>query len=226
MLVTLLRAGGWEEKQIEEARLLFRSSPAAGSRLIGDSVAPGVLPDIAEALLLPSQTDEQHLLPDTREQQEKPETEFLSSVEKPHEKQSLVEEDPAAPMRREDLPHNLPLRPFETSEHIWPFSRYRDIFYGEAEPSHSTEPPREAATKSIPPVPQTPIPFKTDDRIPAEEPQPAPAESPVVSSAGHIIPQDDRRAVSVGDEKLVITACVMLLTLLLLLGYMYSNGRL
>ena len=190
-LLTLLRAGGWEEKNIQEAILLFRS---------------GV---VSEPVSLPEEVAPDHQLADH--------VASSQAVERPspQEPQSLIEREETKSIR-EELPHNLPLRPFETSEHIWPFSRYRDVFYGDAEPpqvpvSHTVEPTPAA---EIRPVHTEPVKVEPPKKLEPVQVPPIvafPSETPSVSS---------------GDDKLVVLASVMLLAVLLLLGYMYSNGRL
>jgi hypothetical protein len=220
MLVTLLRAGGWEDKQIEEAKVVFKGG-MSNAESEQESVA---LPTLQEEPILPPTADSEHLLSAHNDGVLKEETtEKLSA-----EPQSLVVEKVGPSLeKREELPHNLPLRPFETSEHIWPFSRYRDVFYGDSleetkpvsKPSVATKAPvtppvvahvevarEESVVKEV-------VPEKIFERI---------VEKEVVVPEVHIEPVK----LSGGDEKLVVMASVMLLVILLLLGYMYSNGRL
>lgn len=187
-LLVLLRAGGWEEKTIQEAILVFRGGVSLGEQT------------------LPQPVDEEHRIPEH--------VEPAPSVSKTVETSvSLVQHTEVAP--REDLPHNLPLRPFETSEHIWPFARYRDVFYGEQRPL--------AKEMTITRVERHKVPLS----VPSQ-PQPTPTPQPIfvvkeVPIAHHdALPQHEEK----GDEKLVFIASFMLVAILLLLGYMYSNGRL
>ena len=220
MLATLLRAGGWEEKAIQEAHMLFR---ARQSNAHITTTLPVSLPPLETVSVFPAEVDGEHLLLARNE-------EPLSTIEP----QSLVVEDSARKVvssdKKAELPHNLPLRPFETSEHIWPFSRYKDVFYGDISgevPLSNVENKKEVVVIPekivVPPsAPQAP-----------QAPQETPKEHPIVQivekkvyvpvyASGGVTPRTDKE----GDEKLVIMACVMLLAILLLLGYMYSNGRL
>jgi cytochrome c-type biogenesis protein CcmH/NrfG len=93
------------------------------------------------------------------------------------------------------IPDNLPLLPFESSPHVWSFSKYKDTFHGEVMP-HSVE---ELSQKK----PTGQAPSHEGDEISLEK-------TPMTKS----------------DESLVFLAGVMLLVIILILGYMYSNGRL
>jgi len=207
MLVTLLRAGGWEEKDIEEAKLLWRSHARA-------SLVKSVDHQSQQAILPPT-IDIEHLLVAHNE----PET-----VAAP---ESLVA-PPSKEADREALPHNLPLRPFETSEHIWPFSRYRDVFYGEEEIKKPIEQSESQDSVHIELRDETPPELEKTERPLREIVQEKKIERVVEKSVPEIPPVADASSVKLsgGDEKLVVTACVMLILILLLLGYMYSNGRL
>lgn len=202
LLVTLLRAGGWEEKTIEEAKTLFASR--------GDPKEQQALPTLQEEPLLMPEIGTDHLLEEGTQEKEEP-------VSEP---QSLIkEETPASVSKKEELPHNLPLRPFETSEHIWPFSRYKDVFYGESEESFvPASPPKSFANETT-----APLPLK-ETKAPAVSPVSSPAPSAPLAAGGeiHITPVPKTK----GDEKLVMMASIMLLSILLMLGYMYGNGRL
>ncbi len=215
MLVTLLRSGGWEEKQVEEARVLFKTG-SLEEGVVEEYIS---LPMVETEAVLPPMVDDKHLLlahnddeaveeHGVHEGSEEKPTEAVPVVVPVVEQQSLV--SPAlvhSSETRDGLPHNLPLRPFETSEHIWPLSRYKDVFYGNvAEETHTetSQPEIKVTPKAEERVAYTP-PTKFQPFIPTQTPAPQPSS---------------------GDEKLVIMACIMLLVILLLLGYMYSNGRL
>lgn len=251
MLVTLLRAGGWDDRHVEEARILFRSNVTGSEKTEKVMENPvrveqGALPTLQEEPVFEPLVDEKHLLPEgdtvgvTDVQKTEPTPTPVSLVASnvspvvAEERQSLVIElKPYAHPKKDELPHNLPLRPFETSEHVWPFSRYRDVFFGEdAEQPHLVEetPPRvEVVAPVVPSVSQvivtepaqvqSEVPKENDDvtldRMFKRELDPAPV----------FIQQTVSRQMH-GEEKLVVTACVMLLVILMLLGYMYSNGRL
>lgn len=200
MLVTLLRGGGWEEKHIQDALFLFRSkgvTPNAGS--------PPELPPVQSEPVFEPQVDGNHLLVGQTE---------LPVPEKGEEAvpvvESLVTSAPEHVLSKDELPHNLPLRPFETSDHVWPFSRYRDVFYGEQE--LKVEEPEPVQEQKQP----VPLETKKEENVPVQ-PKPVASEPEV-----ELIPVP----LSKGDEGLVFLACIMLIAVLFLLGYMYSNGRL
>jgi hypothetical protein len=185
-------------------------------------------PATQEEGVLPPPVDDEHLLTTPREFSE------VGSVEKlTTEPQSLIAEKAGALMdKRETLPHNLPLRPFETSEHIWPFSRYRDVFYGDNLEETKDEiipAPKQEIAKEAPIILHVEIPTLETSReesmikeiVPEKRVEPSMRKE--VAEPG---PYREPIKLSGGDEKLVVTACVMLLVVLLLLGYMYSNGRL
>lgn len=224
MLVTLLRAGGWEEKEIEEAKALYRgSTPTANNvQKLGEEKPPLVFSPVGEEALLAPPIDTSHLL--NAHNEEGPQIGGTES-----EPQSLVIEPVVGKERREELPHNLPLRPFETSEHIWPFSRYRDVFYGEAVDEVPTPPAPQTQTVVNSPVISEPVPHNEAKREVLSG-----GESVREKAIEHVVEKQPQMPevhiapvqFSKGDEKLVVMASVMLLIILLLLGYMYSNGRL
>jgi hypothetical protein len=125
------------------------------------------------------------------------------------EQQSLVEaESPVQEVRKTketEIPADLPLLPFESSPHVWSFSRYKNVFHKEDVPETTTLP----AQKVIPPIvspPQTEKSHLGTDEI--EE----------ISL--------EKTPFTREDESLVFLAGAMLLVIILILGYMYSNGRL
>jgi hypothetical protein len=232
MLVTLLRAGGWEEKQVEEARMLFRASPPRSPQKIGVAEKLETLPVTQEAPVFVPMADEKHLLT------EHVAVPVVAPVYVHTETQSLVAPTPVVTQnKREELPHNLPLRPFETSEHIWPFERYRDVFYGDS--GVDVPPPQQEVHTEVKTnvyvAPQVVVHVEEKPQETLVE-QPAPkVEEVIVTTPTHLpvftpvqVPpkMEEVAAVHTGDEKLVVLACSMLVALLLLLGYMYSNGRL
>lgn len=205
LLITLLRAGGWEEKEIQEAVSLFEGASGEKTRV--------AFPAPQKTLNLPEEVDNDHLLQSGKENEgsaaEKPKND-----EKIGEPQSL---NPSVPLsKHEELPHDLPLRPFETSDHIWPFSRYKDVFYGDLP---EEEPLAPAPSVSIP------APIKEEIAAPIETPK---VQAPIFIREGpKVSPQTvSEKASAQGEDKLVILACAMLVAVLFVLGYMYSNGRL
>lgn len=230
MLVTLLRAGGWEEKDIADAKTLFKGR-------VSSSVVEETHTEVAvEEKKLPDGLDASHLLPEHNEQVPL----VIEPISAYEGSPSLVEASDHG--KKEAIPHNLPLRPFETSEHIWPFSRYRDVFYGEQEheeQKQSTLPPQSAKEEAVLPTPEPahqPVVVVTPLLIKKEAPdagifKPAPT---AVLTPVPLPPSEKRIEAEVSskekhshtDENLVVLACFMLFAVLLLLGYMYSNGRL
>ncbi len=260
-LVTLLRAGGWEEKDIEDAKTLFRGG--VSSALKGRTWTQQQIREDTEKAL-PNGNDSSHLLMERTEDvpsvigsEEAKGTEMSHHVDPV----SLIEVNHI--VEKDAIPHNLPLRPFETSEHVWPFSRYRDVFYG-GEDDHlppsvtphiaSPPPPPEPVAPPVPipepvqSIPVVPPPVETPAvEVPPQEEEieiPPPIAEPVyvepvvvtpvippVSPAPVELPlptptKPSSPSKSHIDENLVILACFMLFLVLLLLGYMYSNGRL
>lgn len=292
MLVTLLKAGGWEDKDVETARVLFNppSSVPKPIKVVPSEAptplpsTPIVVPDVSsiappteetavpvtpaeekkdpvpvksfpvaeEAPLLIPIVDESHLVEAPHEgthdelvfkEEEKEETtvSIPSSPALVAEPTSLLSKEEAVPPHNtEDIPHNLPLRPFETSEHIWPFSRYKDVFYGEDVTPSAPVPSAVLPPEPVLPVQPLVVPSRPAVQTPPQKIEPAitvPIPLPTVRSMSpptrepvfRAPPDVERKVIIVektGDEKLVIMASVMLLAILLLLGYMYSNGRL
>jgi hypothetical protein len=179
------------------------------------------------------QADERHLLLEHNE-------EVLphgdAGERKVPEAQSLIEpsSETATPRKKDEIPHNLPLRPFETSEHVWPFSRYRDIFYGESEPEPKLEMKEETKRGDFAGDQAQKGDVKDEGaaHLSAEEAKTEKKEEGYAEKTPVAVPAraPEKEIIPVpltkGDEKLVVLACVMLLVILLLLGYMYSNGRL
>jgi hypothetical protein len=108
--------------------------------------------------------------------------------------------------KESEIPADLPLLPFESSPHVWSFSRYKNVFHGD---DSTTLMKVEPVRKEIPfyVEPQKPLVIvnkKVDDEEISVEKIP----------------------LTRGDESLVFLAGVMLLVIMLILGYMYGNGRL
>ncbi len=225
MLVTLLRAGGWEEKEIQEARTLF--AQRGGTREEHNETLKN-LPTIEERVEFPAQADSNHLLAAAESLKKEIKPVEAARTEKVSEPQSLnYQTESSVRSKRDELPHDLPLRPFETSDHIWPFSRYKDVFYGD-----TPETPKEILAVVTPPAPPvTPIIQKEKEEIkpvPIAVPK---SEAPSFIREGFRSPPEAKKANSLavpekGDEKLVFIAGTMLIAILFVLGYMYSNGRL
>lgn len=137
-------------------------------------------------------------------------------VPTPNEPQSLIPQEELVEKRNSEksaeIPGNLPLLPFESSPHIWSFSKYKDVFHSDA--------PLKEEIKVISVMPQ-------EEKV-LQNPLPgSPTEQKHV-----VIPHEDRAVIVEAtplpkdDKPLVFLAGTMLLAIILILGYMYSNGRL
>lgn len=110
-----------------------------------------------------------------------------------------------------EIPGNLPLLPFESSPHVWSFSRYKDVFHGETVPKKVEDKPLPQEKEVINP-PQEVI----QEEVSKKHQEESPDEEITL----------ERTPLTKGDESLVFLAGVMLLVIILILGYMYNNGRL
>lgn len=231
MLVTLLRAGGWEEKNIQEAVLLFRSGGVVKSDQPKKETQ--ALPSIQEEPVFPAPTDEKHLLLDHNKDDQNPEERTVAALESSPapEPQSLIQnQDAPVRQKKDEIPHNLPIRPFETSDHVWPFSRYRDVFFGESEGEI-----KEAQAAVVPGAAGK---GNVKEEMRVENPIVIPQEEVVNNKKEEVVLQPiivpapvpkkelAPAPLTKTDERLVVIAAIMLVAILLLLGYMYSNGRL
>lgn len=224
LLTTLLLAGGWEQKHIEEAKLLFKGRAAVAKdvlepeekllasphdMLLEEHTAKSVAsletsPNEIRESLAPKAEDTEVATPqEVVVQADSLEPAGVTLVEEVEpEKESLIirEEPPLPPKKQVELPENLPLKPFEESSHVWPFSRYKDVFHGETMPQKAEEVSRQASV-------ELPAQQKDTDNDPQYI---------------HF----SKTPLTKGDEGLIVTACTLFVIILLLLGYMYSNGRL
>ena len=127
-----------------------------------------------------------------------------------NEPQSLITHEEILPSKitkkQAQIPEDLPLLPFESSPHVWPFSRYKDVFHGEV---MSEKIPKVEVEKEVVVAKSTPIITK-----------------PRVVPANDVEIDLEKTPMTKGDESLVFLAGVMLFVIILILGYMYSNGRL
>ncbi|MFA5132195.1 MAG: hypothetical protein WC444_02595 [Candidatus Paceibacterota bacterium] len=239
MLTTLLTAGGWDERTIADAVVLFRGK---GKSLSAEKPEVLLVPTEASHVL-PEMIDETHELLEHNPQEELPVEPVIESVEGPaaeevlpipaeatvvvpevvpeitkyevaeikvSEPQSLIEpveyiaaKEKSLQKVEAEIPHNLPLRPFESTESVWPFSRYKDIFFGEIMPTPKVEEGKDVkeAVKVV-------------------------EKEKIIEK--HIVIDNVRIAktpLTGKDEKIIALAAAMLVVILLLLGYMYSNAR-
>ncbi len=245
MLLLLLEAGGWEKKTIKEAIAVYRNLYRKEHEV--DQIAKHSLPPLIEEPVLPLEVDSQHLLDERtihRIAHEEPHNEDLlervdggyhmkqemqasnsqisSIVPSSSEQQSLITHQAPERSERDELPHNLPLKPFETTPHIWSFARYKSIFFGEDTGSTSenkTQPPQTDASQ-----PRT-EPVVHQKEIHRQQTSIREVSSALSNPDIHTI-YIEKTPLSKDDEKLALLTSFMLLAILLLLGYMYSNGRL
>lgn len=115
LISTLLLAGGWDERSIKEAVMLFKSEQNNIALPHQDNISFLELPKLS--------------LPEIK----KEDKELIG--ERPKEKESLVASIAANLFTKKvkakaTLPDDLPLKPFDSSPNVWSFSRYKDIFYG------------------------------------------------------------------------------------------------
>lgn len=127
----------------------------------------------------------------------------------------IVHED--IPVRRVEqknveIPGNLPLLPFESSPHIWSFSKYKDMFHKES--------PHKEEVQLITVMPKE---EKSSVTAPIKVLQEVAVSAPRVKDEEVTL---EKAPMTKGDESLVFLAGMMLFAIILILGYMYSNGRL
>lgn len=137
------------------------------------------------------------------------------------EPQSLIIHDEKKKEKEDEknvpLPENLPLLPFESSPHVWSFNKYKDVFHKDAQVKEEIKvitvmPEKSVTTASSPLAPKVVI---------------------TPESQGEIIQKINDTEVVIKsvpfkkeDKPLVFLAVIMLFAIILILGYMYSNGRL
>lgn len=225
-LLTLLKSGGWDEKMIRDAVHIHRriTSP---DKTFGDQESVDIkdfLPVIQESPVFIPEVDSTHLLLDHYDHVDViqpaaveskvnkiPESEVIieekQSLVTPEKEQNTKPSDIKGVVRKNnEPPHNLPLKPFEATPHTWQFDRYKSVFYGDVEEEIVEE--KKEVKQEIKPVQQ----------IPVDE------EKKLETSVHHVVHMAPA-PLTRDDEKLVILAAVMLIAILLLLGYMYSQGR-
>ncbi len=141
-------------------------------------------------------------------------------VFKEPEPQSLIvhDEEPLqkrVTAREEDIPEDLPLLPFESSPHVWSFARYKNVFHKENGPTKIE--PSQKQEENVPPVVPT-VASSKETQISTEKVESSDTEEEEISV--------EKTPLTKGDESMVFLAGAMLLVIILILGYMYSNGRL
>jgi hypothetical protein len=124
-----------------------------------------------------------------------------------------------------DIPDNLPLVPFESSPHIWSFGRYRDTFHrDQTEDTASVL----ALKKEEVIINSFPVLENSKELVYQKEAVSTPEHvTQVVNLSPKNVEIDfEKTPITKGDQSLVVLAGIMLLAIMLILGYMYSNGRL
>jgi hypothetical protein len=232
MLVTLLTAGGWDDASIKDAVALFRKGTYKENQ-----VQKTVQETSSPAQILPIMVDIDHRIlehnPEDVIVENKKITEGVHSTQeiiKIEEPQSLIEPIEVLPMRshEDELPHNLPLRPFESTTHVWPFSRYKDVFHGEVMPTKALEQDKKPRGRLEIREPEAESKIEIQKPIEKEVIRERVIETQKIIEK-HVVVDHvhlERTPLTGKDEKLIVLASTMLLAVLLLLGYMYSNGRL
>lgn len=251
MLITLLTAGGWEEKLIKDAVAVFRGSTQKKDTVIVTSpeivllkteithngvdrvivnnlsavnneiktsdisekyVQENTNSEVSEIVYYDNKGEEETALQnfpnqevellkvDDAEKEKILHTSFSTSerpLEIVVEPQSLIEPKIISPKTEVDLPDNLPLKPFESSPHVWPLSKYKEVFHGDV---------------------MTPL--SVEERALVNETEKQEIPESVVKKV-----KLKRTGFDGEDEGLIFLTGTALLVILLLLAYMYSNGR-
>jgi hypothetical protein len=198
-LQTLLEAAGWEEGDIRDAIIMWETESLApvdeidSDHLLSSSTVE-MLPEIKVEKVLSEPTPKEELFP-AREDAYIPEV--TGQAEKKEEAPTIlpapsIPEKQPRTTKEEDLPRDLPLRPYDSSYVTVPLEDYEKRFA-----PHITPPEK-----------------------------PAPAATPVVHIAKASFEEARMGApLEKEDKYIVVLAIIMFLVLMLLLGYMYSNGR-
>ena len=129
-----------------------------------------------------------------------------------NEPQSLIEPLPETRQLNleENLPENLPLKPFESTGHVWSLSRYKEVFHrDDSNPSKQDE--KNINSEHI-----------EESKTSKPEPSVHKEKEDVVVKKIKI----KRTGFDGEDEGLIFLTGTALLVIILLLAYMYSNGRL
>lgn len=131
------------------------------------------------------------------------------------EPQSLIQPENITTPRvtHTEIPPDLPMRPFESSTHVWPFSKYIETFHNE------TAPPKEVTEKAV-----------TNETSPVNSHPPEKSNTTSTHNMEHDLvvkrPVIKRTGFDGEDEGLIFLTGSMLFIIIMLLAYMYANGRL
>lgn len=162
---------------VQNLPLDVHENNASDSIKNNSSVIKNSVPDVTPVVLIQQETTQQPSEP--------------QSLIIPEVVQRVVSEH-AAP------PDNLPLKPFETTPHVWPFSKYKEVFHGEV---------------------MTPL--SEGERALVKQITKEDTDTVVVPKKITV----KRTGFDGEDEGLIFLTATTLLIILLLLAYMYSNGR-
>lgn len=245
LLTTLLSSAGWEEKRIKEATVLFsqrkqivqnihvplkqnvaaevQQQPAIATvdsvkkeesepqkELIKEVKQGVVLLEKEETILVQAPVVEALKVEQVVEQ-------VLAAIpSKEKEPESLIVHEEISMRRNQErdveIPGNLPLLPFESSPHIWSFSKYKDMFHKDT--------PYKEEIQLITVMPQE---EKSSQQSSVK------VSSEAITTTSKVFDEEVslvKSPMTKGDESLVFLAGMMLFVIILILGYMYSNGRL
>ncbi len=224
LIQILLEAGGWDMYSIKEAQMLFRSQSLGGVFPHEDMV---FLPESPELLLKSHNEEEKVDSKDVKEEKAEIKEVTDSTYEALKkkmlpEKESLVLEERVTTTSLENpIPHNLPLKPFEESPHIWQFSKYKDVFYGD---TPELEKPKKVEPKLVK-IEEVPAQKTVEiESIALQAPTtPAKPDTPPMPE----IPKIELTKVPLtkNDEGIVAGGSMLLLVIILLIIYMYNQGR-
>jgi hypothetical protein len=214
MLTTLLLSSGWEEKHIKEAVTLFKGREGT-SLAISSNTSYISRPPVATVPLdaipknepphtqptlssyggksIPPQNTVQSFSPPPTVSISKDITKEVRPPTSSDQKdintspESLVVTN-STPIQKvaPSLPENLPLKPFDSTDHSMPLATYKEVYHKENEP------------------------LKEEKNVEEK----------------HIHVTIKRTRLDGEDEGLIMLTGTMLLIILLLLAYMYTNGRL
>lgn len=203
LVLTLLEAGGWNKNDIRDAVALYKVTSSNSSLPHEEQIA---LPENPELLLTEHNEVVKEEIPEIIKEPEVVE----ETIAEPKEKESLVVslEENKSENKENYIPHDLPLKPFEASPHIWQFSKYKDVFYGSA-PAPApvkVEVKPEIKVEKIIEIPKVDV-LKV---IPVPVPEIKLTKVPLTKK----------------DEGIVAIGALLTLVAVLLIVYMYSHGRL
>jgi hypothetical protein len=225
-LLVLLKASGWEERAIIDAIAIYRGKYGAKSTSSQINTSDTkLLPSFQESPVFIGEVDVDHLLLDhypNTENEAMLEVKKEGNVQKDENKEPeslIVENSPKEVVQprvvESEPPHNLPVKPYEATSHVWSFARFKSIFFGDS-PREEVEAEDESKeVKKVEPT-QPSIPKTSEGK---------PKVSIVTTHESTHVIEMKATPLSRDEYRLVLLASTMLLAILLLLGYMYGRGR-